>query len=370
MAALDFPDSPSVGDIYDKWKWDGTRWTIAPGAVKGAVAYAQVTASQSITPANTAVALGGLSVVFTPAIGRRYRITGKALFIGTGTPGAELDIMINGTRANLGSAVKLDAAYYSSVISEHVFVSGAASALTVSLTAIGLGAAVSMGASSDYPAFILVEDITLEAGISGGSGGSAPAGGYTHIRDTVPPTPTAGDTWYDTSTGFSWLYYNDGNSSQWLQTAPGSASPPVPSYCNVAFLSANIAVTTQTTLGFEPTSRRHVSPASDYTVNNAGTIVVTRGGIYRLGWSFTINLLVAAAGAYLHGMVNVGAQGGIYEMLSPFFTASNYITLGGTGVTRMVAGEQISVTMATQGTGANAASTRAGCSLNVQRIDD
>lgn len=28
--ALDFPDSPAVGDIFDNWQWDGAKWVSAP----------------------------------------------------------------------------------------------------------------------------------------------------------------------------------------------------------------------------------------------------------------------------------------------------------------------------------------------------
>jgi hypothetical protein len=31
MAALDFPDSPTVGQVFDKWTWNGTMWVLTPG---------------------------------------------------------------------------------------------------------------------------------------------------------------------------------------------------------------------------------------------------------------------------------------------------------------------------------------------------
>lgn len=33
MATLDFPDSPTVGEIYDRWTWTGTSWAFTGGAV-------------------------------------------------------------------------------------------------------------------------------------------------------------------------------------------------------------------------------------------------------------------------------------------------------------------------------------------------
>jgi hypothetical protein len=35
MAALDFPDSPTVGQVYDKWTWNGTLWTLTSGGGGG-----------------------------------------------------------------------------------------------------------------------------------------------------------------------------------------------------------------------------------------------------------------------------------------------------------------------------------------------
>lgn len=31
MVALDFPDAPSNGQVFDKWTWDGTQWVLTAG---------------------------------------------------------------------------------------------------------------------------------------------------------------------------------------------------------------------------------------------------------------------------------------------------------------------------------------------------
>ena len=75
----------------------------------------------------------------------------------------------------------------------------------------------------------VIQEITLGLGLtmtgttlaaSGGGGG----GGFTSSA-TAPGSPLAGDRWYNTDTGVTSTYINDGNSSQWVQTAP-SVSPP------------------------------------------------------------------------------------------------------------------------------------------------
>ena len=56
----------------------------------------------------------------------------------------------------------------------------------------------------------------------GGSG----SGAYT-VSGTAPSTPANGDAWFDTTSGIEYVYLNDGNSSQWVETgAPGFSSVP------------------------------------------------------------------------------------------------------------------------------------------------
>jgi len=37
MVALDFPDTPTVGQIYDKWTWNGTQWVLTSTSPSGGV---------------------------------------------------------------------------------------------------------------------------------------------------------------------------------------------------------------------------------------------------------------------------------------------------------------------------------------------
>ena len=49
------------------------------------------------------------------------------------------------------------------------------------------------------------------AAIGGGGGGS-----YT-ISATAPLSPSAGDVWFDSTDGLSYIYYNDEDTSQWIE---------------------------------------------------------------------------------------------------------------------------------------------------------
>ena len=55
---------------------------------------------------------------------------------------------------------------------------------------------------------------------SGGGGGGASV----TSSDTAPSSPSAGDLWYDTTTLRLYVYYNDGSSSQWVKANPSGSS--------------------------------------------------------------------------------------------------------------------------------------------------
>ena len=82
---IDFPNSPTVGQVVSSpsgtaWRWTGSTWVLgtaaSAGGARGAVAYAQITASQPTTTALTDIA--GLSVTFTAVAGRTYKVTSAA----------------------------------------------------------------------------------------------------------------------------------------------------------------------------------------------------------------------------------------------------------------------------------------------------
>jgi microcystin-dependent protein len=69
--------------------------------------------------------------------------------------------------------------------------------------------------------------------VAGVAAWAAPSGGGSAsitVSDTAPGSPTAGALWWKSDIGQLFLYYNDGNSSQWVPAAPapslGSSPPP------------------------------------------------------------------------------------------------------------------------------------------------
>ena len=67
-----------------------------------------------------------------------------------------------------------------------------------------------------------ISTVTVASGIAtinitGGGGGG---GASVSISTIAPTSPNAGDLWYNSNLGRTFIYYNDGDSSQWVDSAP------------------------------------------------------------------------------------------------------------------------------------------------------
>ena len=68
---------------------------------------------------------------------------------------------------------------------------------------------------------------TGNVGSGGPAGPPGPAGVAGLDISTAPPSsPTVGDLWWDSDDGDLHVYYNDGNSSQWVTVSAGPAGSP------------------------------------------------------------------------------------------------------------------------------------------------
>ena len=75
---------------------------------------------------------------------------------------------------------------------------------------------------------------TVDISIAGGGGGGG-GGANVSISQNPPGSPSSGDLWWDSDIGELYIYYADGDSNQWVETAGGSetvtisdAAPPSP----------------------------------------------------------------------------------------------------------------------------------------------
>ena len=53
-----------------------------------------------------------------------------------------------------------------------------------------------------------------------GPAASSGGGASVTVSETAPTSPSAGDLWFDSGNLNLYVYYNDGNSNQWVQTNP------------------------------------------------------------------------------------------------------------------------------------------------------
>ena len=108
-------------------------------------------------------------------------------------------------------------------------------------TGTGTFTAVSVGATNGH---VLTVDSAEASGVkwAASSGGGGGGGGFT-ISDTAPSSPSEGSAWFDSTTGFTYIYYNDGSSTQWVQLlgTPGPQGPAGPAGATGATGPASLA---------------------------------------------------------------------------------------------------------------------------------
>jgi hypothetical protein len=304
MAAMDFPDNPAVGDLFGSagttWRWDGTRWAAVTGApsTRGVVAYARQNVTQGPFTGTT-TDIPGMTVQFVANPTRTYRTTVYGEW--TSSVAGDVPIMTLADSANNPIArdaprlVQADISAKSITQLVETGLSGLTTRKARGIRAIGTGT-VQWQASTAFPAFILVEDITF----SDAAGG--PVG---------PPAAVA-----------------QGNLSALGITGVFQAIP---------FAS----------LGF------NTAPADILVDNATGRFTVMKAGKYRASWQYTVNAAAANAVAYVHCYCEHMIAGGgsaIRQIENLVGSATVYLTISGSAVFDMAVGEIARLTVSTTNT--------------------
>jgi hypothetical protein len=245
MAALDFPDTPAVGDIYGTWRWDGFRWasTVGASGARGVVKNLTMPGGVINCPSNvTTTIVQAQSVDFVA--GRMYRITYTSRAVAA-TPGGYINVhcRIDGT-AHGAEQWSHQPGNYSNLHLAWVYIPPTTAARTVAISIAPSG--ITVGVYADVPpAFCIVEDITMEAGNTSGAGSPLKAHGQAKLSALA-----------------------------------------MSSTVNIPFAS------------------NQSSNPSIIAFNNAGgTITVGRAGNYLVGISFAVNVTGPAGGAYYHTLL-------------------------------------------------------------------
>ena len=85
------------------------------------------------------------------------------------------------------------------------------------------------------------------------------------ISDTAPGSPTAGDLWWESDKGRLKIYYNDTDSSQWVDASPPLAQPNVPVAAGYITLNGTSPTWSGTT-GYTVTGAQPGGGGTDYEI--------------------------------------------------------------------------------------------------------
>jgi hypothetical protein len=128
---------------------------------------------------------------------------------------------------------------------------------------------------------------TGPTGIQGPTGPTGPqgiegeAGSVIISSDSAPESPSPGDIWFNTSTGYTYFYYNDGTSSQWISiSTSGAGAQGVVSATSPLAYDSNTQNISLNTVGVDSGGTGNTSLASgSYLKGNGSSAIVSQTGI-------------------------------------------------------------------------------------------
>ena len=87
---------------------------------------------------------------------------------------------------------------------------------------------------ADYSGDPLAPTVLYQDGAGQASGGTSVS-----VDDTAPSSPSPGNLWLDTNTGILYVYYDDGDSEQWIQ--PVFPYPDTTNLATVSYVNSTVA---------------------------------------------------------------------------------------------------------------------------------
>ena len=225
MTALNFPLSPSDGDTYGGYIYDGTKGVWNANALQR-VARFTVSATAPTSPENGDAwfdTTTGLTYVY-------YVDADSAQWIETGNPNlgfVNLDGLTDVDLTGLadGNSIIYDEATETWIPGE----GGGGGSITVSSTAPSEpGEGDLWFDPTDGRTYVFYSDYDNDQWVEIGANTANPA--PVTISATAPSTAVAGDLWWDSDNGNLYMYYDDGSSQQWIasngpQVFVGTAAP-------------------------------------------------------------------------------------------------------------------------------------------------
>ena len=122
------------------------------------------------------------------------------------------------------------------------------------------------------------DDAAIQTAASSGGGGGASVS----ISDSAPSSPSAGDLWFDSSEGIMYIYYNDGDSSQWVGVSGYSTNQGFDSDQIVSIVNENVSNGSFTLSGLSDVTVTNRNPTFFENVSNVGHLWIndSDGTIY------------------------------------------------------------------------------------------
>lgn len=108
---------------------------------------------------------------------------------------------------------------------------------------------------------VISEPTTFTGGLSANNFPISVGGGVT-TSSTAPSSPSAGDLWFNTENGNLYIYYNDGNSQQWVAADNSGSGGKV---AQVVVASTNIPATTTLLIPIDDTIPQNTEGAEFIT---------------------------------------------------------------------------------------------------------
>jgi len=234
--AINFPSSPSLNDTHTDvtsgltWTWNGSSWVSTPGDIELATDTTGDYVESLV--AGTGVALAdnsGEAATPTISIGQAVGTTDDVTFnTVTGTNG-----LITLTSSGVPSATPSDGALAIDTVNNILYIR------------------------------------------SGGQWVQSSGGASVSVSDTAPSSPDSGDLWFESDTGITYVYYNDGTTSQWVEVgAAGLAVSGSDGY--VQFANAGELSSSSSFVWDDTNSRLGINTATpSYELEVVGDIVAT-----------------------------------------------------------------------------------------------
>ena len=348
MSAVNFPTSPNNGDsitssgVTYTYRSTGTRWDVTGGVLPSQIASGS---------SNPAVGLVG-SLFYNTATAVLHISTGSAWGVVSGSGGSSVTIQEAAPSSPSAGDLWFDPSdmtpymYYNDGNSTQWvnFVSasgggGGGGDITAVVAGTGLTGGATTGSATvtladtavtagTYGSAAVSPEIVVDAQgrITGVTNRTISVGSSVTVQETAPSTPTVGDLWFDPSDLTPYMYYNDGNSTQWVNfvsgmTASGGAAVIVQE-------EGTSLATALTTLNFVGTGVTASGTGATKTITIAAPSTVATAVT-----SGSSNPAVGSAGALFYNTTNTtlyASTGSAWETIGGTLAHDHVHSTGGT----------------------------------------